>query len=231
MPLLMKSQIGALFMPLPLGHLAIGWSTHSLFSRKTHTYDRLKTLIFVTILSNLPDIDVLIGLISQGNGNAFHRGPTHSILFALFMGYLASSMHKLWSKIPRFTFRICFLIILSHTMADYIFTDSPVSFFWPFEMNFTMGYSGWHNVIHSFFWDAFQDTGIIVGCVMILLLYKLITFIRTKTHRQIDVSALIPRDFSPALGTVEVFDEGHRIEDPYPSLEPLRPKRSILSGR
>ena len=77
----------------------------------------------------------------------------------------------------------------------------------------------------------FQDTGIIFGCVGILLLNKLIVFICTKIRHPIDVSALIPRDFGPTLGAIEVSDESYRIEDPYESVEPLGPKQSILSGR
>jgi len=165
-------------MPLPFGHAAIGLTTCSLCSRNNYVHDLLKISIFVTILSNLPDIDVVIGLIFKGNGNVFHRGPTHSMLFTLLMGYFASNAYKLWSQIPKLKFRVCFLIILSHVVADYLFTNSPISFFWPFEVNFASGYSGWFDVINSVLLETFQDAGIIIGCIMILLLNRFITFLR-----------------------------------------------------
>ena len=165
-------------MPLPLGHAAIGLTTISLCSRNNYAYNFLKIIIFVTTLSNLPDIDVVIGLIIKANGNVFHRGPTHSMLFALLMGYLASNAYKLWSHIPKLRFRICFLIIVSHIVADYLFTNSPISFFWPFEVNFSSGYSGWFDVMNSILLKTYQDAVIIIGCMMIFLLNRFITFLR-----------------------------------------------------
>jgi membrane-bound metal-dependent hydrolase YbcI (DUF457 family) len=164
-------------MPLPLGHAAIGLTTCNLCSRNNSAHDLLKIIIFVTILSNLPDIDVLVGLIFKGNGNIFHRGPTHSMIFTIFMGYLASKAYKLWSQIPKLKFRICFLIILSHVVADCLFTDSPVSFFWPLEVNFASGYSGWFDVINSVLIKTYHDGVIIAGCIMILLLNRFINFL------------------------------------------------------
>jgi hypothetical protein len=84
-------------MPLPIGHSAIGFATHSLISNDKASFNKWHMAIFIIILSNLPDMDVLFGLILQNNGSAFHRGPTHSILFALIMGYIASKSSKIWS--------------------------------------------------------------------------------------------------------------------------------------
>ena len=67
-------------MPLPLGHAAIGLTAYDLCSRNDCGFSRWKLAFFIVLLANLPDIDILIGLLSQGNGNAFHRGPTHNML-------------------------------------------------------------------------------------------------------------------------------------------------------
>ena len=160
-------------MPLPLGHAAIGLTTHDVCSKNNTTFSQWKVVVFVAVLANLPDMDVVIGLIFQGNGSVFHRGPTHSLFFALFMGFLASIAWKFWSQVPKMSFGNCFLVILSHVLADFFFTSSRVSFFWPFEVNWAAGYSGWGDVMNSVFLQSFQDTGIIMGCGLIVILARL----------------------------------------------------------
>ena len=68
-------------MPLPLGHAAIGLATHKLIFRNGSVTNNMVLAVFVTVLANLPDIDVLIGLLLRGNGMAFHRGSAHSFLW------------------------------------------------------------------------------------------------------------------------------------------------------
>jgi membrane-bound metal-dependent hydrolase YbcI (DUF457 family) len=163
-------------MPLPLGHSAIGFAAHSLISNKNKNnfLDKWKIAIFIVILSNLPDIDVLFGLIIQNNGNAFHRGPTHSILFALVMAFFASKSYRLWSHIPRIDFKTGFMLIFSHVAADYFLTDGPVSFYWPFEVVWSTGNSSWTNILHTVFFEAVQDTWILLICTSIIMLIMIV---------------------------------------------------------
>ena len=173
-------------MPLPLGHAAVGLTTYDVCSKNDSAFSRWKVFIFVVLLANLPDIDVVIGLLLQGNGCAFHRGPTHSLFFALFMGFVASVAWKFWSQVPKMGFRMCFLLILSHVLADFFFTSSQVSFFWPFEVNWATGYSGWIDVTNAVFLEAFHDAGIIMACGLIMILTRLtrrcLDHIRTSTN-------------------------------------------------
>ena len=166
-------------MPLPLGHTAIGFATHSLTSHDDDFANKWQLAIMIIILSNLPDIDVIFGLILHNNGSAFHRGPTHSILFAIIMGYIASKLWKLCSRIPTMDFKTCFMLIFSHVFADYLLTNSPVSFYWPFEVNWSVGHSGWREVFNSVLFDAVRDTGILVVCVLIILLSVIV---KRKSH-------------------------------------------------
>ena len=166
-------------MPLPMGHIAVGLATYELSTNNNSKTNSLKLIIFLTILANLPDFDVIFGLLIKWNGNAFHRGPTHSLIFALIMGFLASRAWKLSSQIPRIKFGVCFLIILSHVIADFFFTSSPVSFFWPIEVSWSSGYSGWGDVLSSVFFQGFQDAGIIIGSAISIILIRLI-----KGHQQ-----------------------------------------------
>jgi hypothetical protein len=79
----------------------------------------------------------------------------------------------------------CFLLLISHVVADAVLTSSPVSFWWPLELNWSTGYSGWREVIQSVLFGAFRDLGIIVVSGMIILLnrlvrHKSIPLIRTR---------------------------------------------------
>ena len=160
-------------MPLPMGHTAIGLATYELGNNNKSASSRLKIIFFLTILANIPDFDVIVGLLIKWNGNAFHRGPTHSLIFALIMGFLASKAWKVSSQIPRMKFGICFLIIFSHILADFFFTNSPVSFLWPFEVAWSSGYSGWGDVLTSIFFQGFQDVGIIIGSAISIIFVRL----------------------------------------------------------
>ena len=160
-------------MPLPMGHTAIGLAAYELSSNNNSAHDRLKFIVFLTVLANLPDIDVIAGLLIKWNGNAFHRGPTHSLIFALIMGFLASRAWKISSLIPRVKFGMCFLIVFSHILADFCFTSSPVSFFWPFEVSWSSGYSGWGDILTSIIFRGFQDAGIIIGSAISIILVRL----------------------------------------------------------
>ena len=161
-------------MPLPLGHTAAGLAIHDVYAKGRSPLGLWKTLAFVIVLTNLPDIDVLVGLIVHGNGNFFHRGPTHSLLFAVIMAFLVSNSWRCWSRIPKVNFLFCFLLILSHVVADAVLTAAPVSFWWPLELNLSTGYSGWREVIQSVLFGAFRDLGIIVVSGMIILINRLV---------------------------------------------------------
>jgi membrane-bound metal-dependent hydrolase YbcI (DUF457 family) len=174
-------------MPLPLGHTAAGLAIHDIYAKSDNSGHLWKTLIFVIVLTNLPDIDVLIGLVVHGNGNFFHRGPTHSFLFVSLMALVASNSWRCWSKIPKISSRLCFLLLLSHVAADAMLTTSPVSFWWPLELNLTFGHSGWREIIKSVLFGAFRDLGTIVVSGVVIFLNRLIR------HRAIPIPVIISR--------------------------------------
>ncbi len=178
-------------MPLPLGHAAIGWTTHTLIGRKQPSLWNWRKALFITLLANLPDIDIVAGLMLYGNGSALHRGPTHSLLFALLTGLLSANVWRLGRFFPRVDFRICFSLILSHVLADLLLTSAPISFCWPFEVNWSLGHTGWADIFNSILFDSFQDAGIIIGCVAVLLFSNLVR--RKRFFRTIGAQALLRR--------------------------------------
>jgi membrane-bound metal-dependent hydrolase YbcI (DUF457 family) len=155
-------------MPLPLGHLAIGLATHELVSGRS-AFGRWKLLAAILVLANLPDIDVIFGLLIEWNGSAFHRGPTHSLLFAIACGLLASKASKLWAWLPRLEFPGCFALILSHIAADALLSTSPVSWFWPLETNWSAGHSGWQDVFGMVLKGNAQDALIILAAAVLIM--------------------------------------------------------------
>jgi membrane-bound metal-dependent hydrolase YbcI (DUF457 family) len=161
-------------MPLPAGHLAIGFTAFKLYRKNGSDTSMWRMLFVVVLLSNLPDVDVLFGLLLEGNGNAFHRGPTHSLLFAFLAALFVSKAHRLYSQIPRIDFGLGLLLVLSHIAADWLFTSSPVSFFWPLEVHWSLGQSSWMDILNCVFLDALSDAGIISGCLIVLLANRLI---------------------------------------------------------
>ena len=155
-------------MPLPLGHTAIGLMTFEVNENKS-AFRRWQPFMWIVLLANLPDIDVLIGLVFHWNANAFHRGPTHSLLFAVVAGCLAHQAGRRFPWIPELRLRCCILLILSHTVADAFLTTSPVSFWWPLETNWSAGQAGWRDVLDSILFGGLQDAGIVLFCLLVLL--------------------------------------------------------------
>jgi membrane-bound metal-dependent hydrolase YbcI (DUF457 family) len=159
-------------MPLPLGHAAIGLAAYETVTNVS-AFERWKHFLWIILLANLPDLDVLVGLIVHWNGQAFHRGATHSLVFALVAGFLAHRAGKRWKVVPQLSFYACFFLILSHVAADALLTASPVSFWWPLEIHLSAGYAGWKDVFHTVLFDGFRDAGIVLFCGLILLARRL----------------------------------------------------------
>lgn len=167
-------------MPLPLGHTAIGWAAYETAQDSTSRAvppslrSRVAPIAFVTVLANLPDLDVLFGLIFFGNGSAIHRGPTHSLLFALLAGFLASKLWRIWRHIPRFNFGLCFTIVFSHIVADMLLTSAPVSMLWPLEIFFSQGHNGWGQVVHMVLFQSVGDVGLVLACLIYVNIFRLL---------------------------------------------------------
>ena len=154
-------------MPLPLGHAAIGLATNDLLTGSSLA--NWRTALYVSILANLPDVDVVAGLLLHGNGSAFHRGPTHSFLFAVLAGMAAANACRVWSRIPKLAFSTCFLLILSHVLTDLLLTGAPVSFSWPLEANWSQGSTGWLSTLTSVFFEFYKDAGLILTCLAVII--------------------------------------------------------------
>ena len=169
-------------MPLPLGHAAIGLMTYEACSGNS-AFQRWKRFIFIAALANLPDIDVIFGLIIQWNGNAFHRGPTHSLIFAIIAGLISYIIAKRWFAVRGITYWFSIMLILSHVVADALLTSSPVSFFWPFEIYWSQGHASWTHIVHSILFESLQDGWLVLYCGVGIVLLRLLRRYFTQPQR------------------------------------------------
>jgi hypothetical protein len=93
------------------------------------------------------------------------------VLFALVAGLIASQVWKVWSQIPKFSFANCFLLVLSHVLADAAVADSYVSFYWPLIVNPNHGYMGWEDVYNSLVSRTLQNPEILIASGLLLVVY------------------------------------------------------------
>jgi membrane-bound metal-dependent hydrolase YbcI (DUF457 family) len=159
-------------MPLPIGHTAIAAVVHE-YTGRSSGWATLKRLALIALLANLPDIDMLFGLLVERNAQAFHRGPTHSLVFALLAGWLVSRAVKDCPSLADFGFRHASALVLSHVVADALLTPSPVSFFWPLQVHWSLGVAGWFDVVHSVIFESIQDIGIVAVCMLAVIAHRL----------------------------------------------------------
>lgn len=155
-------------MPFPLGHTAIGLATHEVTDNGLPESRPWSVFAAIVFLANLPDLDMVAGLLLTGDGGAFHRGPTHSLLFALAAGFLASRAHRVWGRLPRLSFLTAFALVLSHVVADMLLTSAPVSLLWPLQVHFGVGAGNWGDVFHAALYGSLADVGILAAALLFI---------------------------------------------------------------
>ncbi|MGB3344888.1 MAG: metal-dependent hydrolase [Aequorivita sp.] len=94
-----------------------------------------KAMILGAIAGTIPDFDVAAGFFTDTvSALEIHRGFTHSIVFAVFVGLLSAWMLALWDK--RATLKewwlFWFLTFVTHPLLD-AHTTWGTQLFWPFE--------------------------------------------------------------------------------------------------
>jgi inner membrane protein len=134
-------------MPSPIAHSVTGHVIYRFLcpgnTRSTVGFRGLQASLYAVIIANFADIDFIPQLLTDGR---FHRGPTHSLWFAVIFSALVGIGVNRISKRP---FKPCLFYTLmlysSHLLLDFFtaggkgmqllwpFTDalyqSPISFF------------------------------------------------------------------------------------------------------
>jgi len=122
-------------MATPVGHALAGLVLYRSLERGEAGFIGRKGLFFVA-MANLPDLDYVPGLLT-GHAHAFHRGFTHTLLFACLASGLSALLGPLlgWNRArAAWLGGIC---CLSHLLIDLLTADwkAPygVPLFWPFS--------------------------------------------------------------------------------------------------
>ncbi len=104
----------------------------------------LPQLVLLVLLANLADVDFLIGLGTETNVNALHRGFTHSLAAAVFVALAVSCVWRIaagfWrSAILYFTAYGSHLLIdlCTGTQIGWTKSGSGVPLLWPWPKNFS----------------------------------------------------------------------------------------------
>lgn len=92
--------------------------------------------IWGAVLGTLPDLDVFFNpLMDEIAQLAWHRGPSHSILFAAvaapLIGSLLGRMHRKYRVPPKLWTLFVFLCVVTHPLLDAL-TTYGTQLFWPF---------------------------------------------------------------------------------------------------
>lgn len=94
-----------------------------------------RLLIAACLASVLPDFDVIAFRFGVPYGDQFgHRGFTHSVMFAVFIGILGILFSKSLKAGKIIAFTMLFIGSVSHGILDAL-TDGGqgIAFFWPFD--------------------------------------------------------------------------------------------------
>lgn len=86
-------------------------------------------LLFGAFLGIAPDFDYALNWLRIGWGG-WHHGFTHSISFALLIGFAVIAIFRDWQMRSYLVFTFAYM---SHTLLDLLFTESRgVALWWPF---------------------------------------------------------------------------------------------------
>jgi len=132
-------------MPLPIAHTGIGLACYlSLPKRDIDQLNDRKNavlLLLFAFLANLPDLDFLPGII-VGQPNAYHHGPSHSIVLALIAAVAVFSIsYRYFHELGKVRYLLALLLVCaSHTLLDFFSKDTGhpfgVPLLWPLHEDY-----------------------------------------------------------------------------------------------
>ena len=123
-------------MPSPIGHTLAGFCGYILIHQQVRRYQRCWLLLSAVLAANLPDLDMLPGLM-VGDPGVFHRQWTHSLTLAIVTGVLFGQLARYW-KLTRGRWAIWATgLYASHVLLDMLVADgrppAGVQLLWPFS--------------------------------------------------------------------------------------------------
>ncbi len=128
----------------------------SLSSGDTKLPLNVGVLLLAALVANIPDMDMVVGLLLQGDHRVFHGGISHTLFFAGAAGFMVWLLAKHSHHRAGLSIALT-LILLSHVMVD-IFTGPVIGFypthgalpFWPvYESRMILPLTLFKGVQHS----------------------------------------------------------------------------------
>ena len=118
-------------MPLPIVHSFAGYSIYR-SSSKARESGGWKWAALAILLANLADFDYLPGAF-VGQMGRFHRGISHSLGAAVFVGLFTGLLARVWKKDSfKESALFSFSAYVSHIFLDFFsMADSYMLLFWP----------------------------------------------------------------------------------------------------
>ena len=172
-------------MPFPTGHTAIGFAVNEIMAGPNEEAWSWKKAAAITALANLPDLDILVGLVFTGNGMIWHRGPSHSLLFCVAAAGIAWWLVRR-GRLPSMGFAAILTILLSHVLADAVLTSGSVSLLWPLEVSWSGGFAGWSDIVYLALVRGLTDIGIVLVCAALILLTRSLRRARRVFPRSVE---------------------------------------------
>jgi len=115
-------------VPLPIAHGLVGASVVEAL-RPSSERRPVKLLLLGALLAISPDFDYILNWLHISYGG-WHHGFTHSIPFALVLGFVLVVIFRDWRLRSYLVFTLAYV---SHTLLDFLITESRgVALWWPF---------------------------------------------------------------------------------------------------
>ena len=147
-------------MPSPVAHSLVGAGAFLILTPETGLkplsfilWEKRRDLLFFTVMANLPDLDMVVGLLLNSHADTFHGLFSHSLLGAILMALAASLIYSIGSR--RKTFLAAFTLMVLHDLMD--FSASPnridpgpgVSLFFPLSERIASPFPIFFGIQHS----------------------------------------------------------------------------------
>lgn len=126
-------------MPSPIAHSAMGYVIYKISQKSGKSKQQKKVqpfsvvLLATVLLSLLPDLDSIVGIVSDDFAR-FHNNGTHSLISGLVVALIAGLIG--WSRATT-NFKRWFLIVLisyeMHVIMDFFTPGRGVMLLWPFS--------------------------------------------------------------------------------------------------
>jgi inner membrane protein len=175
--------IGAKLMPSPIAHLAMGYAIYrvAVSKKPEKKQPRLgpfpRLLIYTLVLSHVPDLDFIPGLLLPGEFDQFHNTITNSLIVGLGISLLIGLGAWVWQRNDFwFWFTVTLVCYQMHVMMDFFTVGRGAMLLWPltperFEPPIKLFYGlhrsdGWLSTRHL--WTLLTELGFTAFLVLVV---------------------------------------------------------------